>query len=424
MAETLRDKQEADARKRKRLTDKLARELPPPESASVIYFDAPDSKGRDWTPGFGLRVTANGARSFILNYRVRKTGRERRLTIGSMPVWSVEAAREEAKDLRFRIDRGEDPLKQVQAAREAAKMGDLCDEFLAKHVPRKRPSTQRDYRAMIENDIRPALGRTHVASVDFADIERLHRKISERAPRRANLVVAVLSKMFSLAMHWKMRPESAGNPCRGIERNHETKRRRYITGDELRRLMTALDEHGGQAADVFRLLLLTGARRGEVLSARWEQFDLDAGSWKKPASSTKQNEPHDVPLNAPALGLLRRIRKSATGGSEFVFPSESGTGHLTEVKKAWATICRNADISELRIHDLRHSYASTLASTGHSLPLIGALLGHSNASTTQRYAHLFDAAQRRATEKAGALLSGIARKRPPKRKGAALRVVR
>jgi integrase len=205
--------------------------------------------------------------------------------------------------------------------------------------------------------------------------------------------------MCTLAVQWRWRTD---NPCRHVPRNDEHKRKRYLSAAELERLSKALTEHDDRdAADVFRLLLLTGARRGEVLAARWRDIDLETGTWSKPGSTTKQKTDHIVPLSAPARQML-----AARGqDSEFVFPGRSG-GHRVAVKSDWARICKAAEISGLRVHDLRHSYAAQLASAGVGLHTIGALLGHSNPTTTHRYAHLFDDPLRAATEKVGAIISG------------------
>jgi integrase len=305
---------------------------------------------------------------------------------------------------------GDDPLGEVKATRDAPTVAEICDRFVEDHASRKSESTKSDYAAMIANDIKPALGSLKVADVTYSDVERLHRKITKRAPYAANRTVALLSKMFNLAMRWEMRSD---NPAKGIERNQEHKRERYLSADELIRLSGALAEHDDKdAANIIRLLLLTGARKGEVLSARWDQFDLDEGVWSKPAASTKQKTAHRVPLSAPARQVLVAVRKAADKNevnSEFLFPGRLA-GHRENVKDNWAVICKAAKISGARIHDLRHTYASVLASAGQSLPIIGALLGHTQASTTQRYAHLLDDPLRKATERAGAIVTG--KKRP------------
>jgi integrase len=382
------------------LTDAAIKRLPAPPGGNKIHYD-------DDISGFGVRAGATGAKSYVLNY-VTRGGRERRYTIGSCADWSTAEARTEARRLRHLISLGGDPLADVQAEREAPTVAELADRFEQEHLPRKRETTAADYKRMLRLHVLPALGRMKVAAVAFTDIDRLHRKITKTGSSyAANRTIAMLSKMFSLAQRWGMRET---NPCKGIERNTEFRRRRYLSGDELARLTAALAKHPDkQSANIVRLLLLTGARRGEVLAARWADIDLGEGVWSKPASSTKQKEAHEAPLSAPARQLLSEIRAEQGGKRhalpEYVFPSHGESGHVVELKRVWRQLCKAAKIDGLRLHDLRHSFASQLASGGASLPLIGALLGHSNPSTTHRYAHLLDDPQRQAVEKVGAVIT-------------------
>jgi integrase len=383
-----------------RLTDATVKRLPLPAKASKIHPDGD-------VPGFGCRVTANGARSYVLRYRVRGTGRERTFTIGDTGDWQATAARHKAKELRRLIDDGGDPLGDIETQRAAPTVTDLIERFVAEHVePRLRPESARQYRMLLNRYIRPHFGaHAKVADVAFADIDALHRKIGKSgAPYAANRTVAVLSKMFALAVRWNMRDT---NPAKSIGRNYEAKRKRYLSGDELARLTAALAAHPNQqAANIVRLLLLTGCRRMEAMSARWADLDLTAGVWTKPGSTTKQKSDHVAPLSGPARQLLSEIRAEQSGRDEWVFPSSAGkAGHVVELARAWRTICEAAGIEGLRVHDLRHSFASQLASGGASLPLIGALLGHSNPATTSRYAHLFDDPMRAAVEKVGAVVA-------------------
>jgi integrase len=387
-----------------KLSDKMVRDLQPPPTGNRIVYDGE-------VKGFGVRVTAAGARAFVVNYTI--AGRERRLTVGAYPTWSVAAARDEAKRLRQDIDRGIDPLGAREAERGAPTVGDLCDKYLSDHAFKKR--TGADDESMIRRSVRPELGNRKVASIEFADIDRLHRKVTkDRGPYSANRLLALLSKMFALSIRWQMRTD---NPAKGVERNPEERRYRYLDLDELRRLTEALAAHPNQvAANAVRLLLLTGARRGEVLSATWDQLDLGEGRWIKPSSHTKQKREHRVPLSAPARMLLtdikaeaeRRAKEKGKEPSPFVFPARVGGGPMVEVKSAWAALCKAAGLHGVRVHDLRHTYASVLASAGLSLPVIGALLGHAEPSTTARYAHLFDDPLRSATERAGAIIGGKA----------------
>jgi integrase len=382
------------------LTTEIAKWLTPPEKGSTIAYD--HTKGDDPSKvvrGFGLRTTAAGAKSFILNYRAG--AQERRLTIGSFPDWAVARARAEARELRVRIDRGEDPLADRVALRTAPTLRDLADRYAEEHLPKKRPSSARDDLAMLKLWIFPALGTKKVAAVRPADIEALHTKVTRAGrPSRANRVVSLLSMMFSLAVRWEYRPD---NPCRSaVDRNPETKRKRYLAPAEIARLSVALGEcDNQQAANAIRLLLLTGARRGEVEGATWGQFDLAAGTWLKPGATTKQKTDHLVPISAPVVLLLNEMGPGRP--EEYVFAV--GAGHLN-VRRAWESVRGKAGLGDVHLHDLRHSFASILVSAGASLPAVGAMLGHSSPATTHRYAHLMLDPLRAAAERVAEVVSG------------------
>ena len=277
----------------KRITETLVKTLPAPPKGHKITYDT-DMKG------FGVRVTSSGAMAFVLNYRVY--GRERRYTIGSYPEWSAAAARKEAETLKRRIDVGQDPMKERREERQAPTIADLCALYEERHLPKKRPSSQRDDRANINGIIIPRFGREKASAIRYADIESLHRELSTRAPYRANRVVALLSKIYSLGMKWEL---VADNPAAHIDRNPEQKRTRYLTDEELVRLLEVLAAHPDQSvANAIRLIVLTGARKSEVLSATWDQFDLERGVWVKPAAFVKQARDHRVPLSQATRVLL------------------------------------------------------------------------------------------------------------------------
>ncbi|NHK27609.1 tyrosine-type recombinase/integrase [Parvularcula flava] len=414
------------------LTNAVVGKLPAPETGSRIFYDQK-------LIGFGCRVTATGVRSFILNYRT-KTGRERRATIGRWPEWSAGEARDEAESLKGKIKDGMDPVGQRRAEQQQPTVSELIERFEKEYLPKQRPSTAKNYSLQLERFVRPALGKRKVVDVTFSDIDALHRDITHRglprqsrggrkkprpAPYQANRVIALVSRLFNLAIRWGWRTD---NPAKGVERNQETKRRRYLSPKEQKALISALaGAKDKQGANIIRLLMLTGARRGEVLAAKWTDFDFGTGYWIKPGATTKQKTEHRVPLPAPALQLLSDIRseaekaarKSGRTVSEYVFPSRSG-GHRQDIKKTWHELCVAADIVNVetviddkgreklfvtpsaRVHDLRHTYASVLASAGQPLTVIGALLGHTQPGTTHRYAHLFDDPLRAATERAAA----------------------
>jgi integrase len=386
------------------------RKFPAPVSGNVIHYD---SRVR----GLGVRITRNNARRWIFNYRIK--GVERRMTIGALADWSLKLAREEARGLRRLVDQGRDPMAERHADRAAPTVRDLYKRWQDEKAPAMRPRSRLEQERLFNQWIEPELGSRKVADVTHEDIDRLHRKITHRksprrgqrgTPVRANRAISFASRLFNLAVApWGMR---ADNPVRGIEKNPEQLRHRYLTQAELTRLDAALAaEPDRQLANIVWLLLLTGARKGEVLTMRWDDLDLgEPAVWTKPASAVKQARLHRVPLNNEARDMLITI-KTATAGkvvrltpSAFVFPARNELGRVRDIKRGWERLCQRAGITDLHIHDLRHSFASILVSAGYNLPMVGALLGHTQAATTQLYAHLIDTAQRAATETLGALV--------------------
>jgi integrase len=379
-----------------RLTDKIVDELPIPAKGSKFHRDAPDKHGRDWVPGFGAVITSTGHRGFAFEDR-NAAGRQYRITIGSRPAWATVAARKEAAALKFRTDRGEDPAAERVAARRAETVSQLCDQFLADHAAGKR--SERDYKSIVA-ELRREIGTLKVAAVTKQDIQRVHRKITQRGkPYRANRTRSIASIMFNYAIDNEMR---ADNPCRGVKPNPEEPRKRYLTAAEHSRLMTVLAGYRNQStADIFRLALFTGCRIGEAMRATWVQFDEENFTqWTKPASTTKQKKEHSIPLSAPAQQLLMRVHRTSNGRPT-VFPAV----HQSWLREQWVEICKTAEIHALRIHDLRHSFASTLANEKVPLQVVGQLLGHSKIATTERYSHLYQDVLRQATELAGKVLS-------------------
>jgi integrase len=213
--------------------------------------------------------------------------------------------------------------------------------------------------------------------------------------------------MFNLAVEWTWRPD---NPAKGIERYEEQKRERWLLDEELRRLCAALDEHSNtRAANAVRLQLLTGARLGEVLTSRKDDFDLHRGIWTKPSHQTKQKRTEHLPLSAQALALVASIIEASDTNSPFVFPGNKPGQPLREIKKFWSALLRQTGITNYRRHDNRHTYASHLVSSGLSLEIVGRLLGHTTATTTKRYAHLADHPLRAATDRFGSKIASFQR---------------
>lgn len=385
------------------LTQRRIAELVPRPSARYIVYDG-------GIPGFGVRVS-DGAKTFVLRYRLAggRGSRGRWATLGRVGAMTLEQAKDRAREYLGIVAGGEDPLRRKDLARDAPTVGDVADRFLLEHVtPRRKPATLRLYRLAVNTHIRPLLGAVAIADVTRADVVRLHHRLR---PTRimGNRVLAVLSKLMNWAEQQGYRPART-NPCRGVEKYREEPRRRYLTPEEMKRLGAALrigerwHRMSPTATTALRLILLTGARVSEVLSLRWREVDLAAGALHLPDSKTGRKT---ILLSVPAVDILKVWPKFA--GSPYVFPGE-GRGwrkgqHRVNLTDAWAWIRIRARIPDVRIHDLRHSFASVAVSSGQTLPIIGALLGHSQAATTQRYAHLMDDPLRAASNATGATIA-------------------
>jgi integrase len=372
------------------LTERFVKASEPNPVRNIIVRD-------DEVIGFGLRVTTAGAKSFVLTYTIAH--RERRITIGSWPEWSVTAAREKACDLKRRFDNGDDPLAERQEAREASTVRDLIDRYIAEHVPTLSARNGKDQTSMLRKLVEPEWGIRKVVDITEADVAKLLSKSAagrrrphktkptrKRAkplagrrptPVRANRVGEVLRKMFNLAIKpWRMRTD---NPAIGFARNVENEREVFLSLEQIDRLAAALDAHENQrAADVVRFILLTGARKGEALTARPEQFNLDLAIWTKKASTTKQKKMHRVPLSRVAVTFVRARLATLPPDAQWLFPGDVEGKPIEDIRRFWADIQKAAGLEGVRVHDLRHTFASLLVSGGMSLPMIGKLLGHSS----------------------------------------------
>jgi integrase len=365
-----------------------------PAATPVLWWD-------QTLPRFGLRLEPSGVGTFVVQYRIG--GRSRRCGIGQYGrPWTPNTARTEAMRLLGLVAQGQDPATEKRVRREGPIVRELAERFVREHVtPKLKVTTAREVRRLLDALILPKLGTFRVADVETGDLARLHHQL-RGTPYQANRVLAACSKLFSLAERWRMRAPST-NPARGIEKYRERGRRRYLTADELGRLGTVLDtaDQAGsltvpgpksprsRRVDVFaiaalRLLILTGARLEEILGLRWTAVDLEHGVLRLTDSKTGQK---DVQLNGPALAVLRSLPR--VEDSPFVilgkYPARPRADGL---KGPWTAIRTVAGIQDVRIHDLRHSYASIGVNAGLALPLLGGLLGHKSQATTQRYAHL------------------------------------
>ncbi|MBP9692747.1 MAG: tyrosine-type recombinase/integrase [Alphaproteobacteria bacterium] len=360
--------------------------------------------------GFGLIVLPSGRRTYCIEYR--NTDRiKKRLKIGVHGTITTEEARDLAKKKLGQVAHGEDPAEQKRQINILPTMEDLAKNYIERHGYKKRPrSLQRD-QGLLKNVVLPALGRLKVAYVARRDIESIHKEF-QSTPYKANRSLALLSKMFNLAISWGWRDD---NPAANMQKYQEEKRDRWLNQEELDRLWEVLDRRSDHMTSyVFKFLILTGARKGEALGATWDQFDLEKGVWTKPAHLTKQKKKEHLPLSEKAVEVLQIVKKRTPKGSVYVFPGRIEGEPLKEIKTFWKTTLKEAKLANIRIHDLRHTHASHLVSSGLSLSIVGKLLGHTQASTTQRYAHLADEPLRHAAELFG---SKVGNKPPLKSMG-------
>lgn len=380
-------------------------------------------------PGFGVRVMTSGQKSFVLKFTIHR--QQRWITLGRFGDLTLEEARKLALSRRGDAAKGIDPTVEIRAQKTAPTVKELIDRFIEEHViPKTRETTARGYTRFLRNVIQPRLGRMLVKDVSTAEIAKFHHDLRD-TPRQANQAVAILRKMFNLAEVWKYRSIST-NPCLHIEKNPERKRERYLTDLELQALGEALVEAEAwetippAALAAIRLLILTGARHNEILKLRWDQVDLQKNCLTFKAEDHKTGRftgVKTIPLNHPALDVLSSLPK--TLGNPYVIQGSVTGSHFVGLQKVWERLrrrvsTREADkvrrkqkrpedavnIEDVRIHDLRHTFASVGISSGFSLPTIGSLLGHSQPSVTQRYAHLADNPRAKASEEIAAKISG------------------
>lgn len=356
--------------------------------------------------GFRLVVSAAGKKSFYYRYRVGggRGATIREPKIGDYGAMTVDHARTQARIWAAEVAKGGDPSGARQSARTTPNMNELFDRFIAEHSRlHKKPSSVAEDERIIEHHLRPALGTTKVSELTLSQAAKLHAQMHEK-PYRANRCLALLSKALNLAEKWGLRPRNT-NFIRDIQKYDEKPRRRFLDAAELSRLGNAFTraENDGLAGVsssallAIRLLLLTGCRKSEILSLRWRDVDLDGRRMTLPDSKTGFRS---IPLNTPTVDLLRRAARDAE--NPYVVVGMKPGCPLTDLKKPWRRICKAAEIEGLRIHDLRHTFGAIAAGSGHSLRMVGALLGHRNEKTTMRYAHLSDDPQRAASDAVGA----------------------
>ena len=367
---------------------KLA-ELAAPQNRPRVFYHSRKN------PGLTLCVTAAGSKTFYF-YRWYD-GKPHQIPLGKFGEISIEQAANRVKVLLAEIADGKDPQQERRRKREEPTLKDLFDHWLLHAKTHKRPKSygedERQYNALLK----PWAGRK-LSTIHKADIQELHSRVGrDNGIYMANRMLALLSAMFN-------RADDIGycgsNPCKGVTKFKETSRDRWLQGDELKRFFAALEtEPNRDVRDYFLVSLFAGARKGNILSMRWADVNLDTGLWRIPGEDAKAGQPIVIPLVEPLVALLRD-RYDRNGGSTWVFPRRKGSNHMAEPRGAWSEIIKRANISDVRPHDLRRTLGSWQAMTGATLPIIGKMLGHRAQVTTAIYARLDVSPVRIAAERA------------------------
>lgn len=343
----------------------------------------------DSLPGFGVRVLPSGRKGYIVQYRAGR--RSRRMSLGPSTVLTCEQARTRAITIIAAARGGDDPAARRDADRRTATVKELADRFDKEHVSlRIKESTAKGYRRLLQLTILPALGRHRVTEVTRADIAKLHHDL-RHIPYEANRCLEVISKMFSLAEMWGLRPDGS-NPRKHIKKYAEEKRERFLSPAELKRVGEVLREMESEGIEMpsaiaaTRLLILTGCRLNEIMTLQWGHVDLPSKALRLPDSKTGAKVVH---LGQPAIDVLEKVKRVEK--NPWVIVGTLPGARLTDLQPFWQRVRARASLSDVRIHDLRHTFASTALASGQGLPMIGKLLGHTQVQTTARYAHLASA---------------------------------
>ena len=357
--------------------------------------------------GFGVRVYPTGGKVFVAQARGPDgpdgPHKGRRITVGRHPVLGAEQARKRAALIIARVKAGEEPVPLPLPAKYhgGPTVADLARRYLEEHVAvRCKPKTQRTARSVVNRHIVPALGRLPLAAVERGHVIALHESLCE-TPAMANMVVETLIYMFKLAKGWDMVPEDHVDPCRSIPMNPKRKRERFLTDAEFTRLGQVLDEVSGNGSQVsagaittIRLLMLTGCRKSEIMTLRWQHVDLDRAEMRIVNGKTGDRTVH---LSPSAVAVLVALPREP--GNPWVVPGTKPGTHMADIDTAWQGIRAKAGLRDVRIHDIRHSFASRALALGEGLPIIGRLLGHRRVETTARYAHLARDSVRQSAER-------------------------
>ena len=360
------------------------------EGKDAIFWDSA-------VTGFGVRVHTTGRKLYIV--QSRGPAGLKRVTLGRVGNEPIDKHRREAAAVIDRIKRGEEPFPPERAPEPT--VADLAERFLEKFVAvRCKPRTAKNYRLTIQHQILPALGKKALKDLEPEDVTALHHALRDK-PAAANQAVWVLSKMFALAENWGMVPPGR-RPTRHVRQYHDTPRERFLTPEEYRYLgatLKRLEAEGSMmpsAVAAIRLLMLTGCRSDEILTLKWDDVDRTSRVLRLRDSKTG---PRMVPLTRPVLKVLNGIEREE--GVPWVLRGAKPDSRLACLSWHWRRIKQETGLHDVRVHDLRHSYASRALAIGEGLPAIGWLLGHVRVSTTAKYAHLMRDAEKTAAVRTG-----------------------
>lgn len=357
----------------------------------------------NYLPGFGIRVSESGRKSYYLHFRVRGSRRLIKRVVGAEPVMSLKVARDIAKKWLLQACQGIDP-RLDQANQGGLTVSEYVDLFLENHSrPNNKVSTVRHFEGLINRYIRPELGQVPIAVLSKAEVARLHMKLAG-TPGQANGVRALISSMCTVAESWDLRPENS-NPTRHVKKYKLRPRSRILSGDEIQRIGRALIEYESISpftAMAIRFLALSGCRLNEALSLKREYIDFDNSVLHLPDSKTDFK---DVPLGDPATKLLRRVPRMIR--NPYVFVGRKPGSHLSNPNNAWKTIKMRAGVENLTLHDLRRNFVTTATANDVGIRNIGAVVGHTNMSTTEMYSHAVPAAVKAAANKTSDLVEAL-----------------
>ena len=355
--------------------------------------------------GLGVRANRAGDKFMICSVKVRG-GKRHRIALGKYGTTTLDQAREATRKYlaaaREGIDLYEIERRDAHKAATRMSLNDLADIWLEQHVrPKRAPRTADDYKNVMRRYIRDRFGKRYADEVRRSEIADMHRKMS-KTPKAANDAVVIGKACFNWALKHDLLPVGTSNPFAGIELYRVEARERFLSQDEIGRIgqaIAALEKEGRVSiwsAAALRLLMLTGARKGEILSLQWDMIDFERRAMFLPKSKTGRKTIH---LNPPALAILQSIPR--VNGNRHVIVGQKERQGVVSLRQPWELVCSLAKIENCRMHDLRHTYASFAAGAGYSLPVIGKILGHTVAATTQRYAHLADGAVKSANDVIG-----------------------